>query len=207
MEGMLNDLAIGADTSRSFEEYIRSNEEARQSLGRMEFSVQVLTSGHWPTYKAIELHLPPVMMRCTQLFRQFHDTNSTSHKRLQWTHSLGTASVKGTFGKRSYDIQVSTLQAIALLAFNVGAEGSSSGTSSAGGSGPRSFASLLDALGMPEEPLKRVMHSLSCGKYKVLKKISAAASEGGGGDGEKEKSGGSGQIKATDSFLFNEQFR
>ena len=206
MEGMLNDLAIGADTSRSFEEYVRGNDEARQSLGRMEFSVQVLTSGHWPTYKAIELNLPPVMMRCTMLFRQFHDANAASHKRLQWTHSLGTASVKGTFGKRSYDIHVSTLQAVALLAFNVGADSgsSSSGTSSASTGGARSFSSLLDALGMPEEPLKRVMHSLSCGKFKVLRKISAASE---GGEGEKEKGGGSGLIKTTDSFLFNEQFR
>jgi hypothetical protein len=31
---------------------------------------------------------------------------------------LGNAVVKGTFGKHSYDLQVHTLQAIALMEFN-----------------------------------------------------------------------------------------
>jgi hypothetical protein len=34
-------------------------------------------------------------------------SKGTSHKRLQWTHVLGNAVVKGTFGKHSYDLQVS----------------------------------------------------------------------------------------------------
>ena len=42
MEGMLNDLSIGSDTSRLFDEYIRSNDDARHSLGKTEFSVQVI---------------------------------------------------------------------------------------------------------------------------------------------------------------------
>ena len=45
-------------------------------------------------------------------------SKGTSHKRLQWTHVLGNAVVKATFGKHSYDLQVHTLQAIALMEFN-----------------------------------------------------------------------------------------
>lgn len=45
-------------------------------------------------------------------------SKGTSYKRLQWTHVLGNAVVKGTFGKHSYDLQVHTLQAIALMEFN-----------------------------------------------------------------------------------------
>ena len=41
MEGMLNDLSIGTDTSRAFGEFVRSNQEAKTSLGKMEFTVQV----------------------------------------------------------------------------------------------------------------------------------------------------------------------
>jgi hypothetical protein len=41
MEGMLNDLSIGADTSRAFSEFVRTHGEAKASLGKMEFSVQV----------------------------------------------------------------------------------------------------------------------------------------------------------------------
>ena len=41
MEGMLNDLSIGADTSKAFGEFVRTNADAKASLGKMEFSVQV----------------------------------------------------------------------------------------------------------------------------------------------------------------------
>lgn len=36
-------------------------------LGKLEFSVQVLTTGHWPYYKNFDtIQLPPIMQRCTQ---------------------------------------------------------------------------------------------------------------------------------------------
>ena len=41
MEGMLNDLSIGADTSKAFGEFVRTNADAKASLGKIEFSVQV----------------------------------------------------------------------------------------------------------------------------------------------------------------------
>ena len=54
------------------------------------------------------------------------------------------------------------------------------------------------------QTLKRVLHSLSCGKFKVLKRIAAGASSEP--SGEKEKGAG-GLIKPTDSFIFNAAFR
>ncbi len=48
---------------------------------------------------------------------------------------------------------------------------------------------------MPEDIIKRVLHSLSCGKYKVLKRIAEESGAAGGN-----------VIKNSDSFLFNEQF-
>lgn len=50
MEGMLNDLSIGADTSRAFSEFVRTHGEAKASLGKMEFSVQVSKAHHRPSY-------------------------------------------------------------------------------------------------------------------------------------------------------------
>ena len=47
MEGMLNDLAIGADHQTDFDRYCREN----SSSSKIEFGVQVLTTGHWPSYK------------------------------------------------------------------------------------------------------------------------------------------------------------
>jgi cullin 1 len=183
MEGMLNDLAIGTDLSQNFEKFCRENPD-KTGLGKMEFGVQVLTAGHWPTYKTVELTLPKIMQRCTQVYKEYYDgKGQLSNRRLQWSYSLGNATIKGTFAKgKTYDIAVTTLQAVALLAFN-------------GDNLTISFETLMESLGITEEILKRVMHSLSCGKFKVLKRIS----EGGGTDAK-------GPIKITDIFSFNDAF-
>jgi cullin 1 len=81
---------------------------ARDTFGRLskvEFSVQVLTTGHWPNFKTVDITLPPVMQRCVAVFAD-HYSSKTSHKRLQWTYSLGNVSLRGLFGKKSYEIQV-----------------------------------------------------------------------------------------------------
>ena len=48
MEGMLNDLAIGVDHQSDFDTHTK---EHKSNLGKVEFSVQVLTTGYWPTYQ------------------------------------------------------------------------------------------------------------------------------------------------------------
>jgi hypothetical protein len=60
---------------------------------------------------------------------------------------------------------------------------------------------------MPEDVLKRVLHSLACGKYRVLKKVSDPEAKEDGG--EKEKGAGEkGQkgVNVTDTYAFNEAF-
>jgi cullin 1 len=183
VEGMLNDLNIGIDHKTEFDNYYKENDK----LGvKMEFEVQVLTTGNWPTYKAMEIHLPPVLSRCVQVFNDFY-SNVTTKRRLQWVHSLGNAVVKGVFaGKKSYDFQVTTLQAIVLLSFSNPSVGNIP------------FEALSENLNMGDENLKRVLHSLSCGTYKILKIMK--------GDGSpKDKADKS--VKSTDCFAYNPQFR
>jgi cullin 1 len=52
---------------------------------------------------------------------------------------------------------VTTLQAVALLLFNEG-------------EGALSFEAVRESLNLSVDVVKRIMHSLSCGKYKVLSK-------------------------------------
>lgn len=79
MEGMLNDLAIGADHKADFDSHMKATEA---DVAMDEFSVQVLTTGYWPTYKTMEVNLPPSMVKCTQIFKDYYD-KKTSHRRLQ----------------------------------------------------------------------------------------------------------------------------
>ena len=46
-----------------------------------------------------------VILSVTLSFQTFYDSK-TSHRRLQWIYALGNATVKGTFSKKSYDLQV-----------------------------------------------------------------------------------------------------
>ena len=69
-----------------------------------------------------------------------------------------------------------TLQAVVMLAFNT--------------KDTWSFVDLMEELKFPEEILKKVVHSLACGKLKVLKKSPAEGSV----------------VKSSDSFSFNQQF-
>jgi hypothetical protein len=40
----------------------------RTGLGKLDFSVQVLTTGHWPFYKPYDtMTLPPIMQRAVQV--------------------------------------------------------------------------------------------------------------------------------------------
>jgi cullin 1 len=149
MEGMLADLAVGSEQRSEFEQRMRNVDS------KLDFSVQVLTTGFWPTYKSPEVALTPEMSKCMGVFKEWHDKKHQKRK-LTWMFSQGNASVRGQFGKKSYDFQVSTLQAIAMNAFNDGAT--------------KTFEELSRDLNLEEGILKPLMHSLSCGKYKVLLK-------------------------------------
>lgn len=177
MEGMLNDLASGADHQAEFETYCK---DISKSLGKIEFGVQVLTTGHWPSYRMIDVNLPAAMGQCVQVFRDFYEEKNGASRRLAWTHSLGNVTVKATFGKKSYDLQLTTLQVAALMLFNES-------------TAAISFETMQQTLNVTEDILKRVLHSLACGKLKVLKKA---------GDAKE----GASSIKSSDSFLVNDQF-
>ncbi len=170
MEGMLGDLAVGGDQRNEFEQKLKQNKH----LVKLDFSVQVLTTGFWPSYKSPEVVLPNEMTKCMSLFKDWHD-NKHAKRKLVWMHSLGNATVRATFGKKQYDLQVTTLQAVALNAFNDGCT--------------LTFDEVSERLNLEENILKPLLHSLSCGKVRVLLKIPPGQN-----------------IKKTDSFTSNSKF-
>ena len=76
MEGMLNDLAIGLDHQADFEKHLVEHgiSGVGKSAGNVELTVQILTTGHWPSFANFDLNLPPAMVKCVQV------TNSTCHE-------------------------------------------------------------------------------------------------------------------------------
>ncbi len=113
------------------------------------------------------------------MFKEYHQRTTTKRK-LVWSHSLGGATIRGTFRDRTYDLQVTTLQACALMLFSAKP-------------GLIPFTKICTLLDLPEDVVKRIMHSLCCGKHKVIKHVTES--------GESSKS-----IKTTDLFGFNDAF-
>lgn len=179
-EGMINDLQIGTDHKTQFDEYCVSKEKFANGP-EIDFGVQVLTTGYWPTYKGYDgLNLPPIMAKCVQVFSEFY-TEETNHgtRRLQWIHSQGNAEIRAKLGKSRYELQVVSLQAMVLLMFH-----------NVPYSTPLTYAELKNNINLPDEALKRILHSLACGKFKVLK-----------------KSGAPGKVNVeSDTFIGNDKF-
>ncbi len=171
MEGMLTDLISGGEEQRN--EYEQKLKLYRPLI-KLDFTVQVLSTGIWPTYKSPEVVLPNEMATCLSLFRDWYD-NKHAERKLVWKHSLGNVTVRATFGKKQYDLQVTTLQAVVLNAFNDGCV--------------LRFDEVAERLNLEETTLKPLLHSLSCGKVKVLLKIPQGS-----------------RIEKTDSFTSNSKF-
>jgi hypothetical protein len=128
--------------------------------------VHVLSGNYWPTHASVDgLALAPPMLAASNCFERYYASQHTG-KNLLWKHSLGDAEVHGRFTtKNAYTMTVTTLQAVALLF--VGDLGSAT-----------TEALASEHMNVNIEIVKRVMHSLSCGKYKILTKK---------GPGEKNK--------------------
>lgn len=175
MEGMINDLNMGADSLANFTKYLQDKmnnnfngngnttnandmdiEEGHSIIDGVDFSVEVLTTGHWPSYKMVEPAMPPKLARCVDVFSEYYKQLHHGKRLLKWVYSLGNTNVKAHF-KKPYDLQVTTLQAIALLCFN-------------GNEDFIEFPTLQQKLNLEDEVLKRVLHSLSCGKFRILRK-------------------------------------
>ncbi len=118
-------------------------------------------------------------LQATQIFNDYYQ-HTTNKRKLVWSHSLGGATIRGTFCDRTYDLQVTTLQACALMLFSTKP-------------GFIPFTKICTLLRLSEDVVKRIMHSLSCGKYKVIKHTT-------------ESGASSKSIKTTDLFGFNDEF-
>lgn len=171
MEGMVTDLTLARENQASFEEYLAKNETAHPGI---DLSVNVLTTGFWPSYKSSDLNLPAEMVRGVEVFKEFYDQKS-KHRKLTWIYSLGTCNIVGKFDPKPIELIVTTYQAAILLLFNT--------------SDRLSFSEIATQSNLGQDDLVRVLHSLSCNKYKILQKDPSSKN-----------------VSQTDYFEFNKKF-
>lgn len=123
MEGMLNDLQSAETQSQAFKTHAGELAATAGLPKGMDFNVQVLTTGFWPSFPKVDLALPSNFAACASVFTSYYQ-EKTNHRKLTWVHSLGTCTVRGNYGKTDggkencYDFQLTTIQATCLMLFN-----------------------------------------------------------------------------------------
>mmetsp|Transcript_25320 Transcript_25320/g.80122 ORF Transcript_25320/g.80122 Transcript_25320/m.80122 type:complete len:736 (-) Transcript_25320:24-2231(-) len=153
LEGMFTDMKTSSDTMAQFKSMVESK---NVDMGGVELSVQVLTTGSWPTQAGGRCNVPPVLEHCCNKFRDFYLSTHTG-RRLTWQLNMGNVDLKATFGTSKHEINVSTYQMVVLLLFN--------------DNDRMSYTDIAETTDIPAPELKRNLQSLACVKGKnVLRK-------------------------------------
>ncbi|QDZ21749.1 cullin [Chloropicon primus] len=155
MEGMLTDLQVAKDNQGRFEQHLEKNPEKKPPL---DLSVLVLTQGFWPSYPVNTMIIPDEMEKGIEIFKEFYDLK-TKHRKLTWVFTLGVCHLSGRFGsprEKKYNFQMNTMQAAVMMLFNSEEK--------------LSFGEVRDRLKLDDADVIRLLHSLSCAKYKLLLK-------------------------------------
>ena len=179
IESMFTDMRTSRDLMDSFKSWLegqRAGGAAVGDTGSVELSVQVLTTGSWPTpLVGPRCNLPPELERCCETFKNFYLTQH-SGRRLAWQTNLGTADLKASFPASRHELNVSTYQMCVLLLFNSADQ--------------LTYREIATATDIPPTDLKRHLQSLACVKGKnVLRKEPMSK-----------------DIEETDTFHFNDKF-
>ncbi|KAK4753573.1 hypothetical protein SAY87_001677 [Trapa incisa] len=151
LEGMFTDMKTSHDTMQGF---YASHPELGEGPT---LTVQVLTTGSWPTQPTVTCNLPAEMSTLCEKFRSYYLGTRTG-RRLSWQTNMGTADIKATFGKgQKHELNVSTYQMCVLMLFN--------------NSDRLSYKEIEQATEIPASDLKRCLQSLALVKGKnVLRK-------------------------------------
>uniref|UniRef100_A0A672PAC7 Cullin-3-like n=1 Tax=Sinocyclocheilus grahami TaxID=75366 RepID=A0A672PAC7_SINGR len=141
------------------------------SLGGVDLTVRVLTTGYWPTQSATpKCSIPPSPRHAFEVFRRFYLAKH-SGRQLTLQHHMGSADLNATFygpikkedgsdmvggaqvtgsNARKHILQVSTFQMTILMLFNNREKST--------------FEEIQQETDIPERELVRALQSLACGK-------------------------------------------
>ena len=163
IEGMFTDMRTSRDTMAAWQQHERlagGESSDAAPLASSSLSVQVLTTGSWPTSAGAHCNLPAELEYCSEAFRTFYLSKHTG-RRLVWQTNMGSADLRAVFGTSRHELNVSTYQMCILLLFNA--------------ADMLTYADIAAQTAIPPADLKRNLQSLACVKGRnVLRKEPAS---------------------------------
>lgn len=162
-------MSISNTTMDEFRQHLQAT---GVSLGGVDLTVRVLTTGYWPTQSATpKCNIPPAPRHAFEIFRRFYLAKH-SGRQLTLQHHMGSADLNATFygpvkkedgsevgvggaqvtgsNTRKHILQVSTFQMTILMLFNNREK--------------YTFEEIQQETDIPERELVRALQSLACGK-------------------------------------------
>jgi hypothetical protein len=155
LEGMFKDIQMSKDLMSKFKVHYDA-----ESAAGLELSVNVCSSGYWPTSSNIPYHLPQQLSTACDKFKRFYLNQHNGHK-LIWHMDQGRAEVLVHFApKVSRTLVCTTYQMMIMLIFNT--------------TKTVSFKQMLDFTGVPKYDIGHHLLSLAHPKVSVLLKRPAS---------------------------------
>jgi cullin 1 len=165
LETMLFDVVNSKEQNDAFQSFLNTkgnNATENKSRAIGDFSVQVLTNGHWPSYQKFErVNLPESMQDAMNLFTTYY-VNKHDGKKLIWIHEIGQICINAQWPKspKPYSIQMVPLQAVVLMLF---CSRDRTNTNAS-----LSFQEISTATNLEADTLRRILDSLCFAKFKLL---------------------------------------
>lgn len=154
LESMFTDIKTSRDTMMDFK--AQDAAASTSASADLDLSVQVLTTGSWPTQTAPKCTLPREVDEACTRFKDFY-LSTHSGRKLSWQTNMGNADIKMQWGDKKHELNVSTYHMCILLLFNEADR--------------HSYQDILTATAIPAGDLKRALQSLALVKGRnVLKK-------------------------------------
>jgi len=147
LENMVNDLKISNDFNSTYKDKLKHF---------IDFNVTIMSYGSWPSFKEVSVNYPTEFETCISSFTSFY-YDIFPKKKLKWMNSLGTVTLRCRY-TTNYEVVVNTLQAVVLIYFNKK------------DNVLIDFNKIQHETSIEADVLKKVLHSLSCNKVKLLKK-------------------------------------
>eukprot|EP00743_Colponemidia_sp_Colp-15_P002799 GILK01003029.1.p1 GENE.GILK01003029.1~~GILK01003029.1.p1 ORF type:complete len:733 (-),score=137.04 GILK01003029.1:128-2326(-) len=150
LEGMFTDMKLSAETMTAFKNFSKG-----KLTGGVELSLNILTTGFWPTQSVPPCKLPAEVSNMCESFKNYYLGTHTG-RRITWQTNMGTADIKCTFNTGRHELNVSTYQMCALMMFNTVDR--------------ITVRELVQTCQIPDADLKRHLMSLIVPKFRVLNK-------------------------------------
>jgi len=154
LEKMTRDFMLIEDNTKHFKNYLVEN----NIIMPYDFNVSILTYGSWPTFKAENLILPNEMVKSINIYNTYYMSKNTSQK-LQWVYQTGDITLNSILNNNKYIINCNVYQAIILQLFN--------------NTDMINYNEIHILTNIDKKRLSRILHSLTCSKYKLLSKSSS----------------------------------